>query len=56
MPRDDTRRKVLVGALPLAKIELGRFSETELRAWFDEVLTKNDDRALFGLPPKTKSK
>lgn len=48
----DTRRKVLVGAIVLARIEQGRFPEAELRAWLDEALTRDDDRALFELPMK----
>ena len=47
--KDDTRRKILVGALVLARVQQGRFSEGELRGWLDEALTREDDRALFGL-------
>lgn len=47
--KDDTRRKILIGALVLARVEQGRFSEGELRGWLDEALTRADDRALFGL-------
>jgi hypothetical protein len=46
----DTRRKILVGAMLLARVEQGRTSEAELHAWLDEVLTRPDDRALFDLP------
>jgi hypothetical protein len=46
----DTRRKILVGAIVLARIEQKRFPETELRTWLDEALTRPDDRALFNLP------
>src|SRR6516225_8853526 len=46
--QDDTRRKILVGAILLARVDQGRFSETELRKWLDEALTRKDDRALFG--------
>ncbi len=49
----DTRRKVLIGAVVLARIEQGRFPETELRAWLDEALTRDDDRVLFDLPART---
>jgi hypothetical protein len=48
--KEDTRRKNLVGATLLARIEQGRFSEAELRGWMDEALTRPDDRALFDLP------
>lgn len=46
----DTRRKILIGALVLARVQQGRFSEGELRRWLDEALTREDDRTLFGLP------
>jgi hypothetical protein len=47
--REDTRRKILIGAVILAKIEQGKFDEKKLRAMLDEALTRKDDRALFGL-------
>lgn len=45
--KDDTRRKILVGAIVLAKVEQGELPEAQLRAWLDSALTRNDDRALF---------
>jgi hypothetical protein len=47
--KDDTRRKILIGAVVLAKIERGEFSDSQLRGWLDEALTRVDDRALFEL-------
>jgi hypothetical protein len=47
----ELRRKILVGAVVLAKIEEGVFEEAVLRGWMDAVLTREDDRALFGLAP-----
>jgi hypothetical protein len=47
--RDDTRRKILVGALLLARVEQGRFPRDELVAWLDDALTRDEDRKLFGL-------
>lgn len=47
--KDDTRRKILVGAILLAKVEQGQFDERQLRRWLDKALTRKDDRALFGL-------
>ena len=47
--KEDTRRKILVGALLLARVEQGRFSEKELQGWLDGALTRTDDRKLFGL-------
>ncbi len=47
--KDDTRRKILVGALILARVEQGRFPKAELDEWLNAALTRADDRALFGL-------
>ena len=49
--RDDLRRKILVGAVVLAKVEQGGFQDATLREWLDAALTRADDRALFGLTP-----
>ena len=49
--RDDLRRKILVGAVVLAKVEEGRFQQATLQEWLDAALTRADDRALFGLTP-----
>jgi len=48
----DTRRKILLGAVVLAKVEQKVMDEKLLRGWLDEALTRADDRALFGLPPR----
>jgi len=45
----DTRRKILVGATVLARVEQGRIPQADLHAWLDEALTRPDDRALFDL-------
>jgi hypothetical protein len=50
--RDELRRKILVGAIVLAKIEQGEFDDSQLRQWLDEALTRDDDRELFGLTRK----
>ena len=46
----DTRRKILVGAVILAKVEHGEWPKERLREWMDKALTRADDRTLFGLP------
>ncbi len=46
----DTRRKILVGAIVLAKVEQGELDAGLLRGWLDQALTRDDDRELFGLP------
>jgi hypothetical protein len=47
----DTRRKILVGAIVMAKVEQKVLDEKVLRGWLDQALTRKDDRELFGLPP-----
>jgi hypothetical protein len=48
----DTRRKILVGAIVLAKVEQGELEAGLLRGWLDQALTRKDDRELFALPVK----
>lgn len=50
--RDDTRRKILVGAIVLAKIDQGVFHRATLTTWLDSALTREDDRYLFNLEPR----
>jgi hypothetical protein len=45
----ELRRKILVGAIVLAKVEEGVLEEAVLRGWLDTALTREDDRALFEL-------
>jgi len=49
--KDDTRRKILAGAIVLARVAQGQIPQAEFRAWLDAALTRPDDRALFELPP-----
>jgi hypothetical protein len=49
---EELRRKILVGAVVLAKVEDGSFEEAILRGWMDAALTRADDRELFGLGVK----
>lgn len=51
--REDTRRKILVGAIVLAKVEQGVLEVGVLRKWLDGALTRPDDRALFDLGPES---
>lgn len=46
----DTRRKILVGAAILVKVERGEWPQDKLLAMLDASLTRADDRALFDLP------
>ena len=51
----DTRRKILVGAAILGKVERGEWPREKLLALLDTTLTRADDRALFDLhEPVTK--
>jgi transposase len=45
----DTRRKILVGSVVMAKVAQGVIEEAQLRGWLDGELSRPDDRALFGL-------
>ena len=47
--REDTRRKILVGAVVLAKVDQGVLEDSVLRGWLDQALTRADDRGLFGM-------
>jgi septal ring factor EnvC (AmiA/AmiB activator) len=46
----DTRRKILVGAAILAKVDRGEWPKDKLLAMLDSALTRPDDRSLFDLP------
>jgi prefoldin subunit 5 len=48
----DTRRKILVGAVVMAKVEQKAMDDKLLRGWLDQALSRSDDRALFDLPPR----
>ena len=47
--KNDTRRKILAGALLLAKVESGDFDSRTFKRWLDKALTRPDDRKLFDL-------
>ena len=53
--QQDTRRKVLVGAVILAKVERGEWPKEKLLTMLDSTLTRLDDRALFELSPEVLS-
>jgi len=50
--KHDTRRKILIGATVLARIDRHELDHADLDAWLDAHLTREDDRALFALPPR----
>jgi len=47
--REELRRKILVGAVVLAKVEDGSLNEAVLKAWLHPAISKPEDRELFGL-------
>ena len=51
--KDETRRKVLIGAAIMARVQNLKegWDESKLRAMMDNFLTRPKDRALFGLQP-----
>ena len=49
--RKDTRRKILAGSMLLQLVEDGEWPKDKLHARLDAYLVRDDDRALFGLPP-----
>jgi hypothetical protein len=50
---EELRRKILAGAVLLAKVEAGEFEEALLRRWMDGALSRPEDRTLFGLEENT---
>jgi hypothetical protein len=46
----DTRRKILLGAVVLGRVARSEWTKEQLDNLAQE-LTRDDDRALFGLPP-----
>jgi large subunit ribosomal protein L7/L12 len=48
--RDETRRKILVGAVVLERVEKGELAASELNAWLAPALSRAEDRMLFDLP------
>lgn len=45
----NTRRKILIGAVILGKVERGEWPKEKLLAMLDAALTRPDDRTLFKL-------
>lgn len=50
---DDNRRKILAGALVLNMMEANGETKQRFLQQLDKFLTREDDRKLFGLYPKT---
>ncbi|EDX82371.1 hypothetical protein S7335_817 [Synechococcus sp. PCC 7335] len=45
----DTRRKILVGAAVMARVESGRWPKEDLLSMMDGFLSRPNERELFGL-------
>lgn len=52
--KKDARRKILLGALVLERLRQGDPAALELKAKLAGYLTRDNDRALFELPPLPK--
>ena len=50
--KEDTRRKILLGALVIDMIKKGELDEKKIMKRLDVFLTKDIDRKLFALPVK----
>ena len=55
--KEDTRRKIIVGALVLTHMEKNKRSELakKVKALINEYVVKDKERALFGLAPLPKN-
>ena len=51
----ELRRKILAGAIVLARVESDALANAQFRRWLDESLVREDDRSLFDLPPVSAS-
>ena len=47
--RDELRRKILVGAIVLAKVEAEEIDAKLLKQWLEGAVNRADDRELFEL-------
>jgi prefoldin subunit 5 len=52
----DIRRKILIGAVVMAKVDQKNMDAEQLQAWLDQALSRPDDRAPFNLPPRSPMK
>lgn len=48
----ETRRRILIGAERLSRLQKGELTEEGLRAEMDAYLVRSTDRAVFGLGAK----
>ena len=48
----DSQKKLLIGVSILESIKRGEWTESDLLAVVDRGLTRENERAVFGLPPR----
>ena len=48
----DSRRKTLLGVAVLQAVKAGRMTEGQMLSLVDAGLTRESERAVFGLPPR----
>ena len=53
--KDNTRRKILSGAMVQDRLEKRKLSQQRFNKWMDDYLIRDDDRILFGLAPIDKT-
>ena len=54
--KEDTRRKILLGALVMEMMSKGELDRNKLMNQLDDFLTREIDRKLFDLPVKDEQK
>ena len=52
---ESPRRKILVGAMVLNTVDAGTWPRDKMISMLNATLTRDDDRALFGLAPLPKN-
>ncbi len=53
--QEETRRKILIGSMILARVQADQLDHADLENWLTGYLTRAEDRALFDLPPLPES-
>ena len=49
--KEDTRKKILLGVMVQSMMDKGKITADTVKENLDETLTRDDERALFNLPP-----
>ena len=53
--KDDTRRKILLGAMLKDRIQKRKIAQAKTDEWMSQFLERDEDRRLFGLAPIDKT-